>query len=309
MPTAETKPNYLDPRVLAKIARLDLRARLIVEGFMSGQHRSPFHGFSVEFASHREYTQGDEMKHIDWKLFSRTDNYFIKQYEQETNLAAYLLLDISESMRYRGEKSPLSKFDYAASAAAALAFLVTQQSDSVGLALFDDELRKYLPTSANPVQLQNIVHEFEIAEPKQKTRVAKIFHDLAEKLHKKEMVIVLSDLFVPLDDLFDGLAHFRHKKHEVLVLHVLDDDELKFPFEGNTLFRGLEQLPQLMIEPRSLRQAYLDVFNRFCADVKRRCAAQQVDYRLINTTESLDVALATFLAARAARTKLGGIRR
>ena len=303
------KPNYLDPRVLTKIHRLDLRARLIVEGFMSGQHRSPFHGFSVEFASHREYAPGDELKHLDWKVFSRTDRHYVKQYEQETNLVAYLLLDASESMRYRGANSPMSKFDYAACAAAALGFLINQQQDAVGLATFDEELRKFIPASTSPVQLQNLVHEFEVTEPVRKTRVEKIFHDLAEKLNKKEMIILLSDLFVPLDDLFDGLAHFRHRKHEVLVLHVMDDDERQFPFEGNILFRGLESLPQLMVEPRSLRKVYLETVNRFCTETKRRCAAQHIDYRLISTNEMLDVVLASFLAARAARSKIGGVKR
>lgn len=309
MPAAETKPNYLDPQVLAKINRLDLRARLVVEGFMSGQHRSPFHGFSVEFASYREYAPGDELRHLDWKVLSRTDRLFVKQYEQETNLAAYLLLDVSESMRYRGANSPLSKFDYAATAAAALAFLITQHSDAVGLALFDDELRKFLPCSASPIQLQNLVREFETAQPARKTALARIFHDLAEKLHKKEMIVLLSDLLVPRDDLFDGLARFRHRKHEVLVLQVLDHDELEFPFEGNTLFRGMEELPQLMAEPRALRKSYREAVQRFCAEVKRRCSAQRVDYRLLNTREPLDAALAGFLAARATLFKKGGGRR
>ncbi len=307
--TTTGKPNYLDPQVLSKIHRLDLRARLIVEGFMSGRHRSPFHGFSVEFASYREYAPGDDLKHLDWKVFSRTDRHYVKQYEQETNFAAYLLLDLSESMRYQGARAPMSKFDYAASAAAALAFLITQQQDAVGLALFDEELRKFLPASANPVQLQQLIHEFEAAQPVRKTRVEKIFHDLAEKLHKKEMIILLSDLFVPLDGLFDGLAHFRHRKHEVLVLHVMDDDELGFSFEGNTLFRGLEALPQLLVEPRTVRKTYLEAVGRFCAEVKRRCASGRMDYRLINTKDPLDVALATFLAARAARIKIGAVKR
>jgi uncharacterized protein (DUF58 family) len=301
--------NYLDPRVLNKIHRLDLKARLIVEGFVSGMHRSPFHGFSVEFASHRQYVPGDDTRHIDWKVYSKTDRFFLKQYEEETNLTGYVLLDVSESMRYRGAKAAMSKYDYAASVAAALGFLMVQQQDAFGVAMFDNELRELIPARANQQQLLMALHRFEQTKPERKTNVTGILNTLAEKFQRRGLVILISDLFVNLDDLFRGLEHFRHRRHEVMVLHVMDEDELTFPFEGNTLFRGYEQLGELMVEPRSLRKDYLAALNEFLTQVKRRCAAKRIDYRLINTNEHLDAALAAFLAARDVTAKVIGARR
>jgi uncharacterized protein (DUF58 family) len=305
----DAKPNYLDPRVLATIHRLDIRARLVVEGFISGEHRSPYRGFSVEFAEHREYAPGDDLKHVDWKVYSKTDRYYVKQYEEETNLRAHIFVDASESMRYRGQHAALSKYDYAATLAAAMSFLLLQQQDAAGLALFDSELRQFLPPSANPATLQSICHHLEQAQPSRKTNVSEIFHALAEKIRKRGFIVLISDLFVPLDDLFRGLEHFRHRRHEVMLLHVMDDDELRFPFEGNILLRGMEELPSLKVEPRSIRAAYLDAVGNFTAQVKRLAAHHRIDYRLINTKENVGAVLAAFLAGRAATAKLAGTKR
>ena len=302
--------KYLDPKVLAKITRLDLQARLVVEGFISGLQRSPFHGFSVEFATHREYVPGDDIKHIDWKVHAKTDRYYIKQYEEETNLRATFVLDASESMHYGAErKDGLSKYKYASAAAASLAFLLLQQQDAAGLAVFDEELKSYLPASANPNQIKNIVHAMDIVEPKEKTSMEGICHSLAEKIPRRGMVCLVSDLFVDIEGVIRGLQHFRHYDHEVMVLHIMDQDELTFPFQGNTMFVGLEDMGRLTVQPRALRKGYLEAVERFCLDVKRRCIAAKIDYKLISTTDHLDAALLAFLAARAAAARKAGAKR
>ncbi|MHC4983757.1 MAG: DUF58 domain-containing protein [Planctomycetota bacterium] len=294
--------KYLDPKVLAKITRLDLQARLVVEGFISGLHKSPFHGFSVEFASHREYAPGDDIKHIDWKVQARTDRWYIKQYEEETNLNATFLLDASESMHYGSEngKEGLTKYGYAGAVAASLAFLLLQQQDAVGLAIFDEEIRTHLAPSSNPNYIKTFVHAIDINEPKAKTSLEPICHSLAEKIPRRGLICVISDLFTDVDGMLRGLQHFRHYDHEVIVLHVMDSDELEFPFQGNTMFRGLEDTGRLIIEPRALREGYLEAIGSFCSDVKRRCVTNRIDYKLISTADYLDAALCAFLAARAA---------
>jgi uncharacterized protein (DUF58 family) len=305
--------NYLDPKVLSKIKRLDLQARLVVEGFISGMHKSPFKGFSVEFAEHREYVPGDDIKHIDWKVWGRNDRFYIKQYEEETNLRAIFLVDVSESMRY-GENGGrradnLSKYHYAACAAAALAQMLLGQQDAVGLATFDEDLRAYLPPSANPNQIKSFVHELDVSTLVAKTTIEHVCHNLAEKLPRRGLICLVSDLFVETEGLMRGLRHFRHRNHEVIVLHVMDADELIFPFQGNTLFRGLEATGDLMIEPRALREGYLEAVNSFCTEVKRRCISDRIDYKLISTADHLDAALLGFLAARAAAVRKAGAKR
>lgn len=302
--------RYLDPKVLSKITRLDLMARLVVEGFISGMHRSPFHGFSVEFATHREYSAGDDLKHLDWKVQAKTDRLYIKQYEEETNLKATFLVDASESMHYRGDaEGAMSKYHYASAVAASLAFLLLQQQDAVGLAVFDEEIRSYVPPSANPNQIKTLVHALDVAELKEKTSIESVCHAMAEKISRRGMVCLISDLFTDIDSLLRGLQHFRHYDHEVMVLHIMDADELNFPFQGNTMFRGLEAMGKLMIEPRALRRAYLDSVERFCADVKRKCVANRIDYKLISTADHLDAALLAFLAARAAAVRKSSAKR
>jgi uncharacterized protein (DUF58 family) len=307
---AEELQKYLDPKVLNKITRLDLQARLVVEGFVSGLHRSPFHGFSVEFASHREYTPGDDIKHIDWKVQARTDRYYIKQYEEETNLKATFLVDVSESMRYgSGRGEGMTKYQYAAAVAASLTFLLLEQQDAVGLAVFDETLRTYLPASANPNQIKSFVHAMDVLAPTAKTSLEPICHSVAEKIPRRGMVCLISDLFTDVDGVLRGLQHFRHYDHEVIVLHVMDQDELTFPFQGNTMFRGLEETGRITIEPRALRKGYLDAVDRFCREVKRKCIARRIDYKLISTADLLDAALLAFLAARAAAVRKASAKR
>ena len=294
-------PKYLSPETLARLEGLGLRARLIVEGYVSGVHRSPYHGFSIEFAEHREYVPGDDLRYLDWKVFGRTDKYQLKQFEEETNLVAYLLLDTSESMRYRSSAAAWSKLEYARTAAAALAYLILHQQDSAGLVTFDSEIRALVRAGSNPSHIKQLLHVMEQSQPERKTATGPIFHDLAERLKKRGIVVLLSDLFDDVPAMLAGLAHLRHRRHEVIVLHVLDPAELEFSFQQPTLFQGLEQLPQAMVEPRAVRAAYLDEFGKFLRAVKMGCRMHRIDYVLLRTDQSLEVVLSSYLAARAAR--------
>ncbi|NQU19633.1 MAG: DUF58 domain-containing protein [Candidatus Nealsonbacteria bacterium] len=284
--------------MLARLEGLQLRARLIVEGYVSGVHRSPFHGFSIEFAEHREYAPGDDLRHLDWKVFGRTDKYYLKQFEEETNLVCYLLLDTSESMLYKSEAAAMSKLEYAQCATAALAYLILQQQDSVGLATFDDELRALIRAASSPSHIKQLVHVMETTTARRKTNVGPIFHDLAERLKKRGIVVIFSDLFDDVEQIMAGLKHFRHRRHEVILMHVLDPAELDFPFRQTTLFRGLEQLPEVIAEPRALRKAYLEEFGRFVRRIKHGCRMHQIDYVQMRTDQSLDVVLSSYLASR-----------
>jgi uncharacterized protein (DUF58 family) len=299
----ESNPKFLNPQTLAKLQGLELRARSIVEGYVSGVHRSPYHGFSIEFAEHREYTPGDDLRYVDWKVFGKTDKIYLKQYEEETNLVSYMLLDTSESMRYQSAEAPLSKLEYAQCVAASLSYLILQQQDSVGLITFDDEIRALVRASSNPSHLKQLLHVMETSQPRRKTHTGPIFHDLAERLKRRGLVLILSDLFDDVPSMMAGLKHFRHRRHEVVVFHVLDPAELEFPFRQTTLFRGLEALPDVLTDPRALRRAYLAEFGKFQQAVRKGCRAQHVDYVLLRTDQSLEIALSSYLASRMNRVK------
>src|SRR5438132_2035393 len=247
----------IDPRMLAKIHGLRLRARHIVEGYVAGLHRSPYHGFSIEFAEHREYAPGDDLRYVDWKVFGKSDKVYLKQYEDETNLLCYLVLDVSESMTYKGPGASLSKLEYAQSVAAALAWLVLRQQDAVGLATFDNQIRAMVRPAGNPSHLEQLLAVMEPAVPGKNTAAGPIFHELAQRLTRRGVVIVLSDFFDDLAALAAGLTHCRHRQHDVILLHVLDPAELEFPFRGPTEFRGLEQFPEVAADPQIIRSAYL----------------------------------------------------
>ncbi|MHC4548000.1 MAG: DUF58 domain-containing protein [Planctomycetota bacterium] len=289
--------RFLDPAVLAEISRLDLRARQVVEGFVAGLHKSPRKGYSVEFAEHREYVPGDDIRHIDWKLWGRADRFYIKQYEEETNLRCHLLLDISESMRFG--TGPLDKFEYSATAAAAITFLLLKQRDAVGLRLFDDALQGIVPVSSNWQSLHNILTLVDPVKPKRKTDFSVPLRDFADAAGRRAMIVIFTDLLAPVETIESGLRHLRDKRHEVLLFHVLDQTELTFPFEDNTRFLGLEEMPDLIAEPRSLRDGYLEVLREFLDEVRRMCASMRVDYMMLSTGDRLDKSLSGFLAARA----------
>lgn len=297
----ESFRRYLDPKVLAKIHGLEFRARSVVEGFISGMHRSPFRGYSVEFAEHRKYSQGDDLRHLDWRVLGRTDKYYVKQYEQETNLQLVFLVDASESMAYRSANAPLSKRDYAACLAAALMYLVLHQADAVGLALFDAHARRIVRASNSPLQWRALVQEMEHAAMKGPTRLRRAFDEVADSLRGRHVVVVVSDLFDDPTELLTGLKHLRHRRHEALVFHVMDPAELEFPFTQPTRFEGFENLGNLVTQPRIIRQRYLHEIREFLDHLRRGCLELQIDYHLFNTLEPLDKALSAFLANRAAR--------
>jgi uncharacterized protein (DUF58 family) len=295
--------RYLEPRTLARIGSLDLRARLIVEGLMAGMHRSPYHGISVEFAQHRQYVPGDDIRHVDWKVFAKTDKVYLKQYQEETNLHLICVVDASESMGYgsvgEGEAS-WSKYDYATAIAAALSYLAIRQQDSVGLAIFDNELRRYFKPSNSPGQWKTITHELLLVPRRKKTGTGKVLDQLAEKLTHRSLVVVLSDFFDDMDSVQQGLRHLRYRKHEVIAFQVLDPMEVEFPFQDVTLFKGLEEMGELLTEPQSLRQGYLAELSEFTSQLKRICRGLHIDFTQLNSGQPLDVALSGFLAVRAA---------
>jgi uncharacterized protein (DUF58 family) len=306
MPSATTIQDdprrYLDPLTLAKVRGLELRARLVVEGYLSGQHKSPYHGFSVEFAQHREYVPGDDIKHIDWKVYGRTGRFFLKQYEEETNLVCWILLDISESMRY-GSQEGVTKYDYACNAAAALAYLVLHQADAVGFVTFDRQMRRFLKPSTQPAHLKEIVHIMNEGVGGEKSHMGPLFHDLAERINRRALIFILSDMFDEMPQILAGLRHLRHKRHEVVLWNILDAAELTFPFQEATLFRGLEEYPQLLTDPRTLRQSYLEQVEIFLSELKRGCRDQNIDYVQLRTDTPLNVALSSYLAHRLTRSK------
>jgi uncharacterized protein (DUF58 family) len=285
-----------DPATLARISKLELRARAVVEGVISGMHKSPHRGYSVEFAQHRNYTPGDEIRHIDWKVFGRSDRLYIKQYEEETNLKAYLVLDTSSSMNY--QSGELSKLEYGAIVAAALASLFLRQRDSVGLALFDAGIRSFLPAAGTPIQWREILRQLGTTGTQPKTDIGATFHDLAERIKRKGLIVVLSDLFDNPQQVINGLGHFSHRKHEVIIMHLVDRDELTFPFKENVVFEGMEQEGYLPAEPNALRKEYLRLFEAFVNALKRGCRELGIDYVQMVTDQPIDIALAQYLSSR-----------
>ncbi|MFN0019215.1 MAG: DUF58 domain-containing protein [Pirellulaceae bacterium] len=296
-------PSSLDPRTLAKLKGLHLRARHIVEGYVSGLHRSPYHGFSIEFAEHREYAPGDDLRYVDWKVFGRTDKFYLKQYEDETNLLCYLVLDVSESMTYRSSPAALSKLEYAQALAASVAWLVLEQQDAAGLVTFDSQIRTLLRPASNTSHLKQMIQVMETATPGKKTAAGPIFHELAERLKKRGVVMIFSDFFDNVNSLLAGLKHFHHRRHDVVLLHVLDPAELDFPFQRPTQFQGLEEFPDVMTDPQSLRRAYLKELGIFQQKLREGCRTMNMDYELMRTDRPLDAALRSFLAGRMARMK------
>ena len=293
---AENSRKYLDPEVLNKLSGLELKARLIVEGFVSGLHRSPFHGFSVEFAEHREYVPGDDVRFVDWKVYGKSDRYYIKQYEEETNLKAWLLVDISESMEYGS--GGMSKIDYARHVAASLAYLITQQQDAAGLILFDDELKAFVPPGSSSGHLRTIIRQLDECETTGRTGIGSAIQLATEQIGRRGVVIILSDLFDRADTILGAVRRLRHRKHEVILFHLLDKDERTFPFERTARFEGLESMPHVMADPAALRTQYLEELESFTRTLRRGCRGDAADFVEIDTSTPLDVALSTYLASR-----------
>jgi uncharacterized protein (DUF58 family) len=289
--------EYLNPEVISRLASLELRARLVVEGFITGLHKSPYHGFSVEFAEHRQYMPGDEIRRIDWKVYGRTDRYYIKQYEEETNLKAWVILDQSASMGYRSE-GRISKFDYAVSLAAALAFLMMKQQDAVGAAVYDTELRGFIPPRSRASYLQEILRLLTAAGPSHGTGTARSLNNIAERIKRRGLVVVLSDFFDEPDDVITALKHFRHKQNEVLAMQVLDPMERTFNFGSDATFRDMESGEEMVTQPYQIRKAYADAMTEFTERLKRECREHGIDYVLLDTSVRYDVALVEYLNKR-----------
>jgi uncharacterized protein (DUF58 family) len=303
-----SKP-YLDPEVIARLRGLELRARSVAAGSVSGLHRSAYRGFSVEFAEHRQYVPGDDIRYMDWRIFGRADRLYIKQYEEETNLHCNFLVDASRSMAYAGPASGgRSKFDYAARLAAGLAYLLIGQQDSAGLLTFDGEIRQTLPPGAGKGQLANFVAVLEQTEPDRATDVKILFHRLAEELRRRSMVILVSDLLADADDVVSGIEHMCYAGHELIILHVMDDHEWNFPLVENVMFEGLEDDVRMLVDPQSLRTSYLNAVHRFVTRVEGTCLRHHADYVPINTRDPLDGVLCGYLARRSGRLR-GGRRR
>jgi uncharacterized protein (DUF58 family) len=290
----------LDPTALARFGRLELVARLVVEGVMSGLHKSPFKGFSVEFAEHRQYGPGDEIRHIDWRAFGKTDRYFVKEFEEETNLKAYLVVDTSGSMAFAGRTA--SKFEHARQLAAALAYLMISQRDAVGLVTFDTAVRAMIPPRTAPSHFSVVCKALEDARPGGETPLGGILHALADRIRRRGLVVILSDGFDMIDGLTSALRHLRHRRHEVLFFHVLAPEEEEFPFRRPTRFRNLERLDHLLrVDPAALRAAYLEKFAEHCRALKERVQSMNADYHKVLTSTPPDRALLDYLAARSSR--------
>jgi uncharacterized protein (DUF58 family) len=293
--------RFLDPAVIARIGRLDLRAKQVVEGFITGMHKSPFFGHSVEFVQHREYSKGDDLRHLDWKVWSKTDRFYIKQYEAETNLRSTLVVDVSESMRYG--RGALNKYEYGCTAAACLAYLLLRQQDSVGLISFDAAVRQVVPPRAAQTHIDALMRAMHVSKPQEKTDLEKVLRQVAESTPTKGLIVIVSDLLADREPFFRGLEMLKHRRHDVLVFHVLDDDELSFPFAGTTRFEGMEELPHLLCDPRALRDGYLEALEEYLTDVRRGCSRRGIDYMLVRTGDYLDAVLAKFLNFRLAALK------
>ncbi len=288
--------RFLDPAGLARTGNMELVARQVVEGFLTGRHRSPYHGFSIEYLDHRAYSPGDEIRTLDWKMLARSDKYFVKLFEDETNLRAYILLDCSHSMDFRS--GTLSKLEYGSYLAAALSYLLLRQNDAVGLVLFDRQVRHFLPPRARPTQFRRVLDLLEKPAPGADTDVAGVLHEIAERIKRRGLVVLISDLIDDEARLASGLQHFRHNHHEVLVFQVLDDAELHFPYDRLTRFRDMEGAGRVVVNPKSVRQRYLARLQAFIERLKQECFQRKISYHLINTKQPYDLALAEYLDKR-----------
>ncbi len=304
----QAKPEYmrlLDGEALARLHRLELLARGVVEGFVSGRHTSPYKGFSVEFAEHRQYAPGDDIRDLDWRAYGKSDRYYVKQYVEETNLRATILLDASGSMGYRGglaartDGQMLSKFEYARFLAASLAHLMIHQQDAVGLVTFDTQVRGHIPPRSRPGHLRVLLGELAGAGCGGETAIAPILHDVARRSHRRGLMVLISDLMDDPDEILRALHHFRHRRHEVMVLHVLAEEELTFPFEQFTEFRDLENAAGSQhVDPRAIRAEYLVQFSRHVAKLEQGCGQMSVDYVRLPTSRDFGAALSAYLAER-----------
>ena len=288
--------KYLDPAGLHRVGNMELVAKQVVEGFLTGRHRSPYHGFSVEYLDHRSYSPGDELRNLDWKIVARSDKYYVKLYEDETNLRAYILLDCSSSMNFgSGDQTKLSWGSYLA---AALTYLLLRQNDAVGLIECDTGVRKFIPPKAHPTQFRRILDSLDGVEPGGETDVGAVLHEAAERTKRRGLIIVISDLIDNEEAIASGLGHFRHNNHEVIVFHTMDPAELEFPYDRLTRFKDMEGAGRVVANPKSLRRRYLSRINKFTDQVKRDCFERRISYELCDTSKPSDRFLDAYLDKR-----------
>jgi len=288
--------DLLDPRVLSSIDNLELIARKVVEGFITGLHKSPFHGFSVEFSQHRPYMQGDSLRFIDWKVYARSDRYYVKQFEEETNLRCFILLDASGSMAFSG--NGVSKFRYASMLASALTYLMLKQRDATGLVLFDEDIRQFIPPRSVHAHLKNILGALSDTRPEKDTRITGTLHQLADKIKRRSMVILISDFFDDPDEIKSGIKHLLYNKHELLVFQILDDAELGFDYKGEVEFRDLEGDAKIKTRPKYIKDHYLEQITRHNDSLKHFFSENRVDYGLIKTSDNLSKAMLEYALKR-----------
>lgn len=290
------KRKYLRPETVALLNSMSLRARLVVEGYIIGHHRSPYHGFSVEFAEHRSYGPGDEIKHIDWKLFGKTDRLYVKRYEEETNLRAHIILDTSKSMLY--SSAEVSKLSYANSLAASLSYLMINQQDAVGIAKFSDKIDTFIPPKARPSHLNLILSQLDDRDSGNDTQVGKVLHELADRIKKRGMVILISDLLDKPENIMKGLKHFRHQNQEVIVFHIQDRKESEFDFDTRTKFFDMETGEEIVTEPWHIRSNYNELVSKLESNYKSNCRENLIDYVPLFTDQSLDIGITEYLIKR-----------
>jgi uncharacterized protein (DUF58 family) len=296
MPSSARERQFLDPAVVARLGTLELKARTVVEGFLSGLHRSPFKGFSVEFAEYRQYIPGDDLSTIDWKVYARSDRHYVKKFEEETNLSCYVMLDVSGSMAY-GSRG-ITKYQYGQCLAASLAYLMNRQRDAVGLAAFDERIVTMLPASARPGHLSTMLVTLDRLQLGTETNVSKPLHQLADTLSKRGMVVLISDLLDDPERVIRGLKHFRFRGTDVVVFHLLDPDELGFPFERATRFEDMETRDEVMAVPAVVRDHYLKAIGGLIDRYKQELGAAGIDYQLLTTDQPLELALLAYLSTR-----------
>lgn len=293
----QTGYRFLEPQALARVKNLSLVARGVVEGFISGLHSSPYKGFSVEFAEHREYALGDDPRHLDYRMLARTERLYVKQYEEETNMRVQVLLDTSGSMNYRYE-TKITKFEYGGYLTAVLTYLMTRQQDSVGLTTFDTDIRLDMPARSSPRHFNEMMRQIERIEPGGETGVAETLHKLANRFKKRCLIVLISDLYDDPEEVIRALHHFRHRHHEVIVFHVLDKAEIEFPFRDLISFHDLESDDRIQIDPLVVRDAYIEQIQKFIDSYRRACAEMKIDYVLTDTSVPYDFMLARYIAAR-----------
>ena len=290
------KRKYLRPETVALLNSMSLRARLVVEGYIIGHHRSPYHGFSVEFAEHRSYGPGDEIKHIDWKLFGKTDRLYVKRYEEETNLRAHIILDTSKSMLY--SSAEVSKLSYANSLAASLSYLMINQQDAVGIAKFSEKIDTFIPPKARPSHLNLILSQLDDKDSGNDTQIGMVLHELADRIKKRGMVILISDLLDKPENIMKGLKHFRHQNQEVIVFHIQDRKESEFDFDTRTKFFDMETGEEIVTEPWHIRSDYNELISKLESNYKSNCRENLIDYVPLFTDQSLDIGITEYLIKR-----------